>query len=101
MRVVPKLLMMLWIVSNFTSNNTRTEMTETTNEQSVTQSLQLLRDGFKNEFANYVYQDERLTTLLMELSMEFVYANTPIVGDDLQIELAQMFIETISISAIR
>jgi len=76
-------------------------MTETTNEQSVTKSLQLLRDGFKNEFANYVYQDERLTTLLMELSMEFVYANTPIVGDDLQIELAQMFIETISISAIR
>ena len=74
-------------------------MTETTKEQSITKSLQLLRDGFKNEFANYVYQDERLTTLLMELSMEFVYTNTPIVDDELQIELAQMFIETISIEA--
>ena len=73
-------------------------MTETMNEQSVTKSLQLLRDGFKNEFANYVYQDERLTTLLMELSMEFVYANTPVVDGEWQSELAQMFIETISIA---
>ena len=76
-------------------------MTETMNDQKITKSLQLLRDGFKNEFANYVYEDERLTTLLMELSMEFVDANVPITDDDLQIELAQMFIETISISAIR
>jgi hypothetical protein len=35
----------------------------------------------------------------MELSMEFVYANTPIVDDELQIELAQMFIESVSIEA--
>ena len=69
------------------------------NDQSITKSLQLLRDGFKNDFSNYVYEDERLTTLLMELSMEFVDSNVPITDDDLQIELAQMFIETISIEA--
>ena len=74
-------------------------MIETMNDQSITKSLQLLRDGFKNDFSNYVYEDERLTTLLMELSMEFVDSNVPITDDDLQIELAQMFIETISIEA--
>ena len=74
-------------------------MTETMNDQSITKSLQLLRDGFKNDFSNYVYEDDRLTTLLMELSMEFVDSNVPITDDDLQIELAQMFIETISIEA--
>ena len=76
-----------------------TQMTETTNEQSITKSLQLLRDGFKREFANYVYEDERTTTLLMELSMEFVDNNIPLTDDELQIELAQMFIEIISIEA--
>jgi ribosomal protein S27AE len=81
------------------TNESTTKMTETINDQSITKSLKLLRDGFKNEFANYVYEDERLTTLLMELSMEFVYANTPIVDDELQIELSQMFIESISIEA--
>ena len=74
-------------------------MTETMNEQSVTKSLQLLRDGFKNDFAKYVYEDERMTSILMELSTEFVDANIPLIDDDLQIELAQMFIETISIEA--
>ena len=68
-------------------------------DQSITKSLQLLRDGFKRDFAKYVYEDERLTTLLMELSMEFVDFNVPITDDDLQIELALMFIETISIEA--
>lgn len=64
-------------------------------DESVTKSLQLLRDGFKREFATFAYDDERMTTLLMELSMEFVNANVPITDEDLQIELAQMFIETL------
>jgi ribosomal protein S27AE len=81
------------------TNESATKVTETTKDQSITKSLQLLRDGFKRDFANYVYEDERITTLLMELSMEFVDANVPITDDELQIELAQMFIEIISIEA--
>ena len=74
-------------------------MIETMNDQSITKSLQLLRDGFKNDFARYVYEDERMTELLMELASEFVDTNIPLTDDELQIELAQMFIETISIEA--
>ena len=74
-------------------------MIETMNDQSITKSLQLLRDGFKNDFARCVYEDERMTELLMELASEFVDTNIPLTDDELQIELAQMFIETISIEA--
>ena len=54
-------------------------MENTINEISVTKSLKLLRDGFKNELATYVYADERTTELLMELVSEFVEANIPVV----------------------
>jgi hypothetical protein len=74
-------------------------MENTIKELSVTKSLQLLRDGFKNELATYVYADERMTELLMELSMEFVDANIPVVEDDVRIELAMMMMESLDVIA--
>ena len=34
--------------------------------------LQLLRDGYKNQFAEFVFESEAYTDLLMELSYDFV-----------------------------
>ena len=74
-------------------------MENTIKELSVTKSLQLLRDGFKNELATYVYADERTTELLMELVSEFVEANIPVVDEYNRTELAMMLMETLDIIA--
>ena len=74
-------------------------MENTINELFVTKSLQLLRDGFKNELATYVYADERMTELLMELVSEFVEANIPVVDEYNRTELAMMLMETLDIIA--
>ena len=74
-------------------------MENTINELSVTKSLKLLRDGFKNELATYVYADERMTELLMELVSEFVEANIPVVDEYNRTELTMMLMETLDIIA--
>jgi hypothetical protein len=76
-----------------------TEMTETINDLTITKSLKLLRDGFKNEFATFSYENERMTLLLHELAQEFVDANIPVVDEDNQVELALMLIESLEIVA--
>ena len=80
-----------------------TEMTYTLHdpikELSVTKSLQLLRDGFKNELTTYVYADQRMTELLMELVSDFVEINIPVVDQDNRTELAMMLMETLDIVA--
>jgi len=85
------------------TNQSNSQMTYTLHdsikELSVTKSLQLLRDGFKNELATYVYADERMTELLMELVIDFVEVNIPVVGDDVKFELAAMMMETLDIIA--
>lgn len=72
---------------------------DTTKQLTVTKSLKLLRDGFKDEFATFVYADQRMTDLLQELASEFVDANIPLVDEDNQIELAMMLMETLSVDA--
>lgn len=72
---------------------------DTTKQLTVTKSLKLLRDGFKDEFADFVYADQRMTDLLQELSSEFVDANIPLVDEDNQVELAMMLMETLNITA--
>ena len=42
-------------------------MESTINELSVTKSLKLLRDGFKNDLATFIFADERTTQLFSEL----------------------------------
>jgi hypothetical protein len=71
----------------------------TINEISVIKSLQLLRDGFKNELATYVYTDERMTELLMELVSDFVEVNIPVIDEYNRTELAMMLMETLDIIA--
>ena len=72
---------------------------DTINDLSVTKSLKLLRDGFKNEFATFVYANERMTELLHELASEFVDSNIPVVDDQNQVELAFMLLESLDIVA--
>ena len=73
--------------------------TMNTSEQFTTQSLRLLADGFSKQFADKVYQDERFTELLMEISTEFVQENIPIVEEMYQVELSMMLMEKITISS--
>jgi hypothetical protein len=68
-------------------------------ELSVTKSLQLLRDGFKSDLATYVYADERMTELLMELVSDFVEVNIPVVDEYNRTELAMILMETLDIIA--
>ena len=75
------------------------QMTTTINELTVTKSLKLLRDGFKNELATALFADERTTQLFAELISEFVEANIPVVDDENQMELAMMLLETLDIVA--
>ena len=70
-----------------------------TQDQTITKSLKLLRDGFKSEFATFAYENERMTLLLHELAQEFVDANIPVVDDHNQMELALMLMETLEIVA--
>ena len=74
-------------------------MESTINDLSVTKSLKLLRDGFKNELATFIFADERTTQLFAELISEFVEANIPVVDDENQMELAMMLLETLDIIA--
>ena len=74
-------------------------MENTINDLSVTKSLKLLRDGFKNELATYVYADERTTQLFAELISEFVEANILVVDEYNRTELAMMLMETLDIIA--
>jgi len=83
---------------------TTTTFTEYSQQQeikdmTVTKSLRLLSDGFKEQLADYIYSDERMTDLLQELVSEFVDANIPIVDEDNRIELAMMMMETLTIVA--
>ena len=68
-------------------------------EQQITKSLRLLRDGFKNEFASFVYENERTISVLGELASEFVDTNIPLIDEDDRMDLAMMLLETLNITA--
>lgn len=61
-------------------------------------ALQLLTQGFKNDLAQSIYEDEKFTLLVMELSIKFVEDNVPIVEENIQRELALMLMETLNIT---
>ena len=63
----------------------------------VVKSLQLLRDGNMVDFVEKIYNDERFTQLLMDLSSEYVDENVPVLDEDLKYDLALMMIETITV----
>lgn len=68
-------------------------------EMTVTKSLKLLQDGFKDDFATFAFADMRMTELLHELATEFVDANIPVIDDENQIELSMMLMESLDIIA--
>jgi len=74
-------------------------MNNTINELTVTKSLKLLRDGFKDELATSIFADERTIQLFAELISEFVDTNIPVVDEDNRMELAMMLLETLDIVA--
>ena len=78
-----------------------TEMSydEQIKEMTVTKSLKLLRDGFKNELATALFADERTTELFAQLISEFVETNIPVVDDENQMELSMMLLESLDIIA--
>ena len=61
-------------------------------------ALQLLAQGFKNDLAKSIYEDEKFTELMMELSFKFVEDNVPVVEEETQYELAMMLMETLNLS---
>jgi hypothetical protein len=71
----------------------------TTEELTMTKSLQLLCDGFKNEFAAYVFAELQNTDLLQQLSSEFVESDIKVVDNEHQVELSMMLIETLDVIA--
>ena len=74
-------------------------MNDTIQELTVTKSLKLLCDGFKNEFATSVFADERTIDLFAQLASEFVQSNIPVVDEDNQMELAMMLLESLDVIA--
>ena len=64
-------------------------------------SLQLLQEGFKQDFAVSVIKSERFTELLMELSQEFVEQNIPVVDEDDIQDMAFLLMESIDINTRR
>ena len=55
---------------------------------SKTKALKLLRDGFKDEFCEFVGNSEEFDQLLMELADEFVSNNIPLTDEDDQNDMA-------------
>ena len=73
--------------------------TITYNADSVTKSLRLLRDGFQDELARSLFEDQRTVELFHELISEFVEENIPLVDEDNNVELAMMLLESLDIVA--
>lgn len=64
-------------------------------------SLQLLRDGYKNEFADYVFESDEYIELLMKLSTDFVDEQLDVIQDeDNRLQLAMMLMDSLTISGV-
>ena len=81
------------------SNTQMTDYQQDIKDLTVTKSLNLLYNGFKNEFATFVFADERTIELISQIASEFVGANIPVVDEDNQVELAMLLIESLDIIA--
>ena len=63
--------------------------------------LQLLRDGYKNEFAEYVFESEEHVDLLMKLSHDFVQEQLDVIqDDDDRLQLAMMLMDSLTIKGV-
>ena len=65
-----------------------------------TKTLQLLRDGYKQQFAEFVFESEQFCDMMMELSYDFVNKELDVIQDeDIRLELAMMMMDTLNVSA--
>ena len=62
-----------------------------------TKSLKLLRDGYKEDFAVFVSNNEKFDEVLQELAEQFVTENIPIVDEEVKLEMALLIKESIYI----
>ena len=61
-----------------------------------TKPLQLLRDGYKQQFAEYVFESEAFADLLMDTASVFVDEHLDVIQDEMtRTELAMLLMESI------
>jgi len=75
------------------------KMNDTIKELTVTKSLKLLCDGFKNDFAQHLFAEIQNTDLFEQIASEFVMENIPVIDEETQMELSMMLLETLDIVA--
>ena len=60
--------------------------------------LRLLTDGYKTQFATFVFESEGFTELLMDKAHQFVDNELDVIqDDDVRLELAMMLMESIKL----
>ena len=64
-------------------------------------SLELLADGFAQDFVNTVLDDESFVDLLHSIAYDFVSENIPLDDDDMKYELGFMLIQRTKFSTQR
>ncbi len=66
-----------------------------------TKALQLLRDGYKMEFADYVFESDDYIELLMRLSTDFVDEQLDVIqDDDYRLNLAMMLMDSLTVKGV-
>ena len=60
-----------------------------------TKALELLKDGFKKDFAYYLLDSKEFDELLEKLATEFVGKNIPITDPQTRTDMASMLVQTI------
>ena len=58
-------------------------------------ALELLKDGFKKDFAYYLLDSKEFDELLEKLASEFVGKNIPITDPQTRTDMASMLVQTI------
>jgi len=71
----------------------------TTREAQVTRNLQVLAASMKQEFAAFIYEDERFTDLVHDLSAAFISERCPVISEDHEYDLALMLMETVKLTS--
>ena len=66
-----------------------------------TKSLQLLADGFAQDFVNTVLADDAFIDLLQTIAYDFISENIPLTDDDLKYELGVLLLERATLNSRR
>ena len=74
-----------------------TQTNITHDEQLRNRSLQVLAEGFKQDFAESVISNDKFAELIHELASEYVDNNIPVVREEDQTDLAFLLFEKLRI----